>query len=197
MDIWLLNFLENSNDTMFWVSGILGTTLFALRMITVFFSGAMEIDDADIHSYEGGDDFHYHTVPSLKLFTLHSMSGFFMMFGWVGLACTHQFDLSYLPAIVIAFAAGVAVMFLVALIFRGALFFEGSGDVFMVHKTVGLVGTVYQRIPATGQGKIQLMVNGVTRELLAQSHTQEIIESFALVKVVKVIDHEVVEVEKL
>jgi hypothetical protein len=56
---------------------------------------------------------------------------------------------------------------------------------------------VYQRIPAVGQGKIHIVVNNSTRELLAQSYNKKAIESFTLIKVVKEVDHEIVEVIEL
>ena len=149
--------------------------------------GSLDVDMHDTH----------HDVPSFKLFTLHSISGFFMMFGLVGLACTDQFDLSYVHAFAIAAVAGVSVMVLIALIFRSALLFQGSGTVFTLNKTVGLVGTVYQRIPAHGQGKVSLVVNGISREVLAQSPDKKPIESFKIVTVIRVVDHEVVEVTEL
>jgi hypothetical protein len=159
-----------------------------------FIGGGFDVDDGSL-DVEMHDT--HHDVPSFKLFTLHSISGFFMMFGLIGLACTQQFELSYAHAYAIACIAGVSTMILIALLFRTALLFQGPGSVFNLHKTVGLVGTVYQRIPAQGQGKITVVVNGITRELLAQSSDKKPIESFKLVNVIKVIDHEIVEVAEL
>ena len=119
-----------------------------------------------------------------------------MMFGWAGLACVHQLGYSYEMSYAIAFAVGLAVMFITALLFKGVLMFQDPGSVFAIQKAVGLVGTVYQRIPAHGQGKIQIVINGSTRELLAQSHDNQEIESFSIVKVLRVVDYEVVEVAK-
>jgi len=153
----------------------------------------LDIDNFDIES----NTHNTHTTPSFKLFTLHSISGFFMMFGLIGLACINQFDLSHTYAFLIAFIAGFAVMMLTAVILRSAMLFESSGSVFAINQTVGLIGTVYQRIPESGQGKIQIKVNNITREILAQSADKRAIESFTVIKVVNIIDHEVVEVIKL
>jgi len=158
------------------------------------FGGAMEMADGEIDSFDGGDHHHSHTAPSFKLLTLHSLAGFFMMFGWVGLSCSQQYGLTDAQSCVIAFVAGVCVMVVTACIFRSALLLEGSGTVFSIDKTIGMTGTMYQRISGSEHGKVHLVVNGITRELLAQSHDGRSIDSFVLVKVVKVIDHEIVEV---
>lgn len=188
----ILQFLQTSSNTVFWISAIIGTTLFVLRMLMAILGSAFDYDDTDI-DFEG-DIEHHHTVPSFKLFTLHSLSGFFMMFGWVGLACTQQLVMPYTHAIALAFMVGVITMIIVALIFKGASLLESPGTTFGIESTVALIGTVYQEIPAYGQGKINLTVHGVTREILAQSQYHIPIASFTLVKVIKVIDHEVVEV---
>ena len=117
-----------------------------------------------------------------------------MMFGWTGLACTAQFHLSYTHALLIALAIGIGMMLITALIMHCALKLESPGSVFSNRKAVGQIGMIYQRIPAHGQGKIHITIDNVTRELLAQSAELTTLESFTLVKVVKAIDHEIVEV---
>lgn len=193
------DFLANSTNTIFWASAIVGTTLFALRVLMALIGGSFDMDDTDLDTFDtdGDTDFHQHSRPSLKLFSLHSLSGFFMMFGWVGLACTIQLGLPSFNAFLWALLAGFIVMLLTALLFKGILSLQDAGAVFSIEKTVGLVGTVYQTIPSRGQGKIQVVVDGVTRELLAQSEDSTYIESFNLVKVVRVIDHEIVEVVQI
>ncbi|MDR3550846.1 MAG: hypothetical protein P4L31_05490 [Candidatus Babeliales bacterium] len=189
----VFNFFQSSSNTIFWTSAIVGTTLFGLRVLAALLGGALDVDDAHVDSVEI-DDIHDHIVPSFKLLTLHSISGFFMMFGWAGLACVHQLGFSYAMSYVIACAVGLAVMIITALLFKGALLFQDPGSVFAIQKTVGLIGTVYQRIPAHGQGKIQIVLNGTTREILAQSHDNKTIDSFSIVKVLRVVDYDVVEV---
>ena len=120
-----------------------------------------------------------------------------MMFGWVGLACIKQLGYDHHIAMMFAILAGIVTMLLTALIFKGALMLVSPGTKFDIKQTVGLVGTVYQQIPHDGQGKIQLVVDGVTREILAQSSDHSMIESFKIVRVVEVLDHEVVVVKEI
>lgn len=194
----LSSLLNDSSATIFWVSALVGTTFFLLRVLMALVGGLFDadVDDADGGDFEPGSNEH-HALPSFKLFTLHSLSGFFMMFGFVGLACIHQLNVSHTESFMWAFLVGFAVMVLTACIFQGFLRLQGQGAVFSIEKTVGLTGTVYQTIPERGQGKIHVVVNGVTRELLAQSRDQECIDSFTTVRVVRVVDHEIVEVVQI
>lgn len=193
MKTFFLSLLQGNAQTIFWASAIAGTLLFALRIVTTLvggiFDGGGEFDDYLDDS--AGD---HHETPSFRIFSLHSISGFFMMFGWVGLACYTQFKLSYASSLGIAAVAGILIMLLTAVIFRSALLLESNGTTFTIKNTVGLVGTVYQQIPKDGQGKIHVVVNGITRELLAQSLDHQEIESFAIVRVVRALDYEVVAV---
>lgn len=192
-----LSFLNEAPDLVFWASAIFGTILFALRLIATIIGGITE-DFGEVDDFAGDDgDIHHSATGSFKLFTIHSISGFFMMFGWVGLACIKQLGYSHQTSITYAISAGVVTMFLTALIFKGALLLVSSGSRFDIKKTVGLIGTAYQRIPLDGQGKIQLVVDGVTREILAQSSDHTTIESFKIVRVVKVLDHETVIVKEI
>ena len=188
----IISFLASTRDHIFWASAILGTTFFVLRLMMTLFGGAFfEHHDVDIDSV----GFH-HDSPLFKCFTMHSLSGFLMTFGWAGLACSIQYSVSTGLSLLIALACGLAMFVLTTFIMRAALSLEGSGSVFLIQKAVGLVGTVSQRISAHGQGKVQLTINNITRELLAQSSSKKPIESFTLVKVVRAIDQEIVEVIK-
>jgi hypothetical protein len=202
---FIINFLESSSDTIFWASAIVGTTFFLLRISMSIFGGGFSEDDIDFDDLHDGDGHHrdghhpdgHHSSSLFKFLTMHSLSGFCMMFGWSGLACTQQFHMTSAQAFLIALMCGVSMLVVTALIMRGALYLQGPGSVFSINKTIGMVGTVYQRIPADGLGKIHATVNNNTRELLAQSHNKKAIESFTLIKVVSVIDHEIVEVIEL
>lgn len=198
MTVAILAFLAQSSDLVFWSSALFGTTLFALRLL-MFIVGLGDDADSVEHDHAGvdGDDVSHHTTGSFKLLTMHSISGFFMMLGWVGLACSQQLSFSSGASALIGLAAGVLMMVLTALIFRWARVLTSPGTRFDIRKTVGLTGTVYQQIPAHGQGKIQVVVDGITRELLAQSAEGVAIKSFSHVKIQAVVDHEVVTVVSL
>jgi len=187
----LLNFLNASSVMLFWTSATLGTTLFLLRLGMSVLSGALFEDDNSLDHQP-----QHHGYAIFKFLTVHSLSGFLMIFGWSGLACIVQFKIYTEYAFLIALLCGSVMFIITALIMRSTMLLESPGDVFSTNKTIGLVGTVYQRIPANGFGKIHVVVNNITRELIAQSQAQTI-ESFKLIKIIKAIDYETVEVTEL
>jgi len=196
----IFSYLKESSDLVFWASALFGTTLFFLRLCATLIGGvAEEFSEADPGELDSldSDVEHHRATGSFKLFTLHSISGFFMMFGWVGLACIKQLGYSHQVSILFALFAGLMVMILTGIIFKSARLLVSSGTNFDIKKTVGLTGTVYHRIPKDGHGKIQLVIDGVTREILAQSFDHCDIESFRLVKVVKFLDHDIVIVQEI
>jgi len=197
MLISLVSFLKETPDLIFWASAFFGTILFCLRLCATIIGGFSEgwTDNDDV-TFEDGDEYHHHS-NSLRIFTLHSISGFFMMFGWVGLACIKSLQCNHLNALIFSLIAGFATMILTAFIFKWSRLLESTGSRFIIEKTIGLVGRVYQHIPAHGQGKISLVVNGVTRELLARSDDGHGIESFCTIQVTGIVDQETVLVKKI
>lgn len=185
--------ISQTSELVFWASALFGTTLFALRLL-MFMLGIGDDNDTTEHDHASvdGDDVDHPTTGSFKLLTMHSISGFFMMFGWVGLGCSQQLGYPAVAAGLMALLAGIVVMLLTALIFRWAQVLVSSGTRFDIKKTVGLPGTVYQEIPVNGQGKIQVVVDGITRELLAQSANGAALASFTHVTITQAVDHEVV-----
>jgi hypothetical protein len=197
MIVSLFNFLKESPDVVFWASALFGTTLFFMRLCVTMLGGLSdEWADGDDLAMDDSDGMH-HQTGSFKLFTLHSLSGFFMMFGWVGLACTKQLEYSQQASMVYGLLAGSVTMMLTALIFKWSRMLVSTGTRFNIEKTINLVGTVYQRISGNEPGKIQVVVDGVTRELLALSCDGGDIESFQIVRVVKVLDYETVMVQRV
>ncbi len=185
-------------QSIFFYSALFGTTLFLLRVLSMFFFGALGQEGSDEGFSESFDaEHHEHTAGSFKLFTLHSLSGFFMIWGLAGLACTEQYAFSLEKSLLIASFLGLCMLFLTGAIMHYALLLQSAGSVFSNEQTIGLIATVCQRIPQHGFGKIQVIVNGATREMLARSYHQKNIESFTSVKIIKVIDTESVEVEPL
>ncbi len=172
---------------LYWILAVIGTTLFGLRMSLMLLGGFI-----DFHHDDGHHGHTHDTSSSLKIITLHSLSGFCMMFGWAGLAASEQLGLSNGYSLLIACISGFVVMICAAFLFKCAQKLEASGAHFAIQQTLGKTGMVYHAIPAHGLGKIHINVHGITRELLAQSLTNESIESFEAIKVINIIDQETV-----
>ncbi len=192
------SYFQSIHAPIFLISAFFGTTLFLLRVLSMIFMGTFNEGDSP-EDYTETDidtvDSHEGHAGSFKLFTLHSLSGFFMIWGFSGLACTEQYMFSIEKSFLIATFFGLCMLFITAALMRYALLLQSAGTVFSNKQTIGLVATVYQRIPAHGFGKIHVIVNGATRELLARSHNQKSIESFTSVTITNSIDTESVEVE--
>jgi hypothetical protein len=184
-ELWLRIGTSISQEQLFWALGVAGTSLFALRLIIMFFGGFF--DDAglegDHHEYHD-----WHDGPSLKILTIYSLAGFCMMFGWTGLAVLQHYPGMSILAVGLAMFVGLATMVLAAWGQRLIRQLASTGTRFTVQDSVGMMATVYQRIiPATG-GKIQLLIDGMTRELVAFSENGQTIETMTAVVIVKIID---------
>ena len=184
-----LNSVRGTADLIFLVCAVVGLTLFALRGIFMLLGGLFSGDDFDHH--------HEDVVPTFKFLTLHTLTGFLMIFGLLGLGLRHQLNYSFGLTLGLAFLAGFFMMFIVGMIFYGASQVTSRGTVFIINETIGLTGVVYQRIASNQEGKIQIEVNGMTRELAAKAREGIEIDSFVYVRVVDVIDEHTVIVEPL
>ena len=120
-----------------------------------------------------------------------------MMFGWVGLACSQQYQLNSIVSILIAAVIGVITMFFTAYLFKAAMMLVSSGAAYNENDIVGLKADVYQRIPAGGTGRIQVVVGGVMREMSAISEDGKEIASFKNVEVLKLGEGSVVTVKEI
>lgn len=178
------DFLLNS-DQMYWALAIGGSVLFALRVLVM----VLGLSNDDHQSASDGDqDGHF------QLFTIHSLTGFSMMFGWVGLGCLKQTELGPIWSCLAALGAGIIMLFITRSMFRMAGKLTSKGSDFHIEETVGLDAMVYQRIPATGSGKVHVTVNDTLRELLAVSEKNEVIDSFQTVHIKRIINDQTVEV---
>ncbi len=196
------DFFVHKSESIFWMCAIGGTLLFFLKVGLVLLSGlgaeGFDSDHADGHDFDVETDLDHHgALSSFKLLSLNSLSGFFMMFGWVGLTALKQFNLHPFLSSLCGVGAGFILLLLSGLLLKGALALVSPGTRFETSQCIGLTGSVYQKIPTGGIGKIQLLVQGVTREVLAKSNDGKEIASFAQIKVADVIDNEIVLVEKM
>ena len=179
-------------ELLFWSFAVFGTFLFLLRSawMAVGGLGADHADQApaDAAHADAHHDSHPGTDPSFKLITVHSLTGFAMMFGWIGLAAYKQFKLGAVISYGAAGAAGLGTMYVTALLFKAALSLTSRGTPFSVEDLVGQDATVYLRIPADGRGQVQVSFAGSTRTVDAVSDDGILIESFKVVRISRAMD---------
>ena len=155
------------------------------------FEASLDFDDDG-----GAPDFSDGDGKSVRIISVHSLIGFFMIFGWVGLATYQQLHFPVVQACVISFLAGLCALFGSAYLLYFITKLQSSGTVFDCNQAVGKTAVVYHRISLGGVGKILVEVHGVTREVNAKS-AQSTIASFKTVRIIGVVDKETVLVEEV
>jgi len=166
-----------------WFCAISGTGLFLIQLL----SSLLGFDAQD----EGAEDAH---DGEFKWLSKQALTGFLMMFGWVGLTCRKQFDLETLPTLLLSLASGLALFFCTSLIFKGAAKLKSRGTVFSVDKAIGKTATVYQQIKPNSSGKISLVLDGRSYEIEAITPASELLDSFTEVEIINKVDERTVSV---
>ena len=112
----------NSVEVFYAISAILGGVLFLIRTVLSIIGGDMDADsdvDFAIHdvNMDGGmdSDFGDHSVSHLgeanfQLFSLHGITGFFMIFGLIGLALSKAGVNDLLTALAGLLAGGITMV---------------------------------------------------------------------------------------
>lgn len=167
-------------ESCFWFCALLGSLLFLFKSLFSFLPlfSSETIEEASENQSE----------TLFKVLSIHSITGFLMVFGWTGLAGLHQFGLSTGQAVLVACVCGCMMLLLVCYLFKGARKLVSHGAVFSISQTVGKTGVVYQRIPSRGVGKIHLSIDGFFYEVDAIVQGFQEVPSFAQIEVIDTLD---------
>ena len=167
--------------TIYFIMGSIATLLFLIRLMLALFFGD---DGGDFDVSEGGDHFDAATDASFSLFSVLSITAFFMGTGWMGLACRHDWGMSGPKSLLSAVGFGVVMMVASAYLmsFVRKLSQEQSYD---VKTSVNATGQVYLTIPASGEGRgqVEVHVSGRRKVMYAITRGDEI-PAFTAVMVV-------------
>ncbi|MCL5270148.1 MAG: NfeD family protein [bacterium] len=181
-----------SLDLVFLISALLGGILFLLRLVLQFLGtdhGAdVHTDLAADHDISGHDS-------GMKLLSFQGMTGFFLMFGLVGLSLSMQSPAGPILSILGAFAAGFLTLVLIGYITFMMTHLQSSGTV-DTREAVGQEGSVYLTIPTGGTGKVQLTIHDRMRFYDAVSEGHESLKTGERVQVVRVTGGNVMVVKK-
>lgn len=200
-----------------WWTGLAGATQFFYGMaafFSVFFlwqiiAAFMGLDGDDVgFDSDTGADFgdmdtpddvdHSDVIESsqaFKILSLRSIVTFFTLFSWGSALYTAE-GMPTGRAMGIASIWGLAGMIAIAAIFyfMGRLTETGTKD---MQSCKGQIGTVYLDIPAGGFGEIKIAVSGAVEHVKARSVSGEALPAGTQVRVAKVVDQTLVEVETL
>ncbi len=196
-------------EKLYLACALIGGILLLLRTVMLIFGGGFG-EDADLEGdvdLEG--DFDLEESPGLdleeeldtgdvsfRMFTLQGLLGFFMMFGLIGLALTQQANASDFLSLLGALAAGVFTMWLVSQLFIGVARLQESGNI-DYRNAIDQDGEVYLTIPKAGTGKIQIIIQGGLRICEAASKDEKRIPTGQRVRVIDVVNGNVLIVETI
>ena len=184
-------------DIVFLVCAVLGGTAFLVWVLLQFVGGDLDgggdVDiDADFDASEGSGS----ADVSFTLLSFQGLSSFLTMFGLVGLAAHREGELGSFLSLAAAAVAGFAMTFTISKLFSSFNRLQSSGTIKM-ESAVGQEGSVYLTVPESGEGKVQLTLQGRFRVLPAITEQGERIESGTRVLVVRVSDDRTLVVTKL
>lgn len=132
----------------------------------------------DVHDAAGTD--------ALRIFTLRGVVAFLVVFGWMGVALDAS-EVALYVTIPVALVCGLAMMFLLAFIFREVMKLRSDGNTDN-RNAVGTAGKVQLTIPPSrsGEGKVHIMLQGSYVERNAVTDEPEAIPTGAEIVVVGV-----------
>ena len=187
-------FTTFTDTTIYFMMAVVGSTLFAIRILMML---AFGIDDVDYDIDGGADgDFDVHD-SGFSILSLMSIMSFMMSAGWMGLACRREWGLDGFLSALGASGFGFAMMLMASYGMYSLRKLQHAGS-YDVTNTIGNIGKCYLKIPAKGEGagQVQINVDGRKSTVPAVSNG-EMIESFASVKVIEVRDDKVLVVEQV
>ncbi len=133
-----------------------GGGIFIIRMIMMLTGlGSHDVHDGQFDY----SDTHADADASFKLFSLHGLTGFFMMFGLVGLGLSRQRLVPDLVAGAAGVLAGLAVVWVIGKVFSGMAKLQSNGTL-RLSDAIGQQAKVYLTIPAEGTGQVQVAFHG-------------------------------------
>ncbi|PIZ64488.1 MAG: hypothetical protein COY19_08935 [Candidatus Marinimicrobia bacterium CG_4_10_14_0_2_um_filter_48_9] len=183
----------NGLEMFFLVCAIIGGMLVFIKLILQFMGGGDVGTDVDLSG--DFDPGHVDSDVGFRLFSLHGLSSFFMMFGLVGLALYRQSQMEVFISTLGAVAAGLVSVWAIGKLFQGAAKLQSSGTL-KTADAVGSTGIVYLKIPPGGTGQVSINFNNHQREFDAMAEGGAEIPSGTAIRVIQV-NANILVVEKL
>jgi hypothetical protein len=169
--------------TIYLVCAVAGGTILLIKIVLMVI-GLDSGDAADLDLDQDGILDAGEPGAGLNFLSVQSISGFFTMFGIVGLGLL-QINASPVLSLLGALAAGAFTAWCTAMIFLTMRRLQSDGTL-VIGNAVGQQGTVYLTIPEKGVGSINVTIQGAQRILDAMSKDGLKIPTGSVVKVVGV-----------
>lgn len=159
---------------------LFSTILFVLKLILFSLTGG---DSEVVSDFNTETD----TDVSFNFFSIQSILAFMMGFGWMGYAGLKQLTFTQTGNFIVAFAVGFIFMFV-----SSALLFAAKKLEKNVKKdkaaALNKTGKAYTSFEANAAGQVEIEINGQLSVVNARNNSNEKINSFDTVKVVRVVD---------
>ncbi len=175
----------------FWGISIVFSVLFVIQFVLSLIGVDFDLDmDGDVDTDFGMD-------ADFSLFSIRSIIAFFTFFGWTGVLMLDA-GFGVWAAMITATISGFLAMAIVGYMMYKFTQFDESGT-FNPNSAINHTGEVYLFIPAakSGYGKIHLKLKGALKEMDAVTDEGLEIPTGTKVKVVEVLDDNLLLVEKI
>jgi hypothetical protein len=174
--------------TIYLVCAVAGGTVLVLKLLLMIFGfdsgdAGADFDAADL-DFKGAADAGDGSGGVFNFLSVQSISGFFTMFGLVGMGLM-QINASDFWSFVGGLAAGVFTAWSTGMIFLGMRKLHSEGTL-VISNAIDQIGTVYLTIPENGSGVVIVTIQGAKRSLNAMSENKQRIPTGSVVKVVGV-----------
>ena len=181
----------------FWGISIVFTILFLIQFVFSLIGLDADTDfDADVSGdFEADPGFGMDT--SLTIFSVRSVIAFFTFFGWTGVMVLNA-GMGLYTAIASSIVSGSVAMVVVGYLLYMFSKLSEEGNV-NIDNALFNTGKVYLTIPEAekGEGKIHITINNSFRELKAVTKNQTPILTGATIRVVEIIDDNLLLVEPI
>lgn len=184
-------------EVIYWASTIIGGTLFAIRLVTMFLGSDMAGDGLDTDLDKGGHEVsgdHVGPDTNINLLSLQGLTSFFLMFGLIGLTLLKAGQPVWVT-VVGGVVAGLITVALTGLVFSQMKRLQTEGTI-NIRNAIGQEGKVYLNIPQNGTGQVQIIVQGSLKIFDAVSKSRSMIATGEKVHVVGVESGNTLVVEK-
>lgn len=157
----------------FWGCAIVSSIFFILQTAMTFLGFGGDVDvDTDFDSEVDGAAHGGFASDFMDMFTIRNFVNFFLGFGWTGVCLGSSIE-SRALLLFISIVVGVLFVLLFVFLYKKLLGLEHNGAIDTEKDLVGKVADVYLRIPAGGEGKIQLSIRGSVFEFNAVAESPE------------------------
>lgn len=180
-----------------WGITLVSSLIFSIQSIMTFVGAdsGSDIDGLDFDADLPEDVDMGHS--GMNLYTFRNFVNFCLGFGWTSVLLYDSIEskfVLFLTAALVGLALVAAVMYM----FKVLSSMQQSGNISLYKSAVGCHGSVYLYIPGnrSGEGKVQISINGSIREYNAVTDEEELPTGIP-VEVVEVVDSRTVAVAKL